>query len=563
MLGFLGFRSRWRWFWLRPIGCSLVLLLVSGRVGLFREARATERGNDSTSTLDLKLSTYLQMVLEHNESVQAQMLEAAVSRHKALAEKGIFEPNLSLSAQREWNERINNSLQQSEQGGLLIFKEHNNIYDSGVDVLAPTGAKVRLGYTLSDLSNNLTNSVNLFNIASSKLTTEYQTFMGVTIEQPLLKNAGQTVTMASIRLAAKDSEIAFQQYRRQLMLAVSQAEAAYWNLYFAQEQLRFFDESIAAAEAIVADTRGRMQAGHASDLEVMEAESGLALRKTKQGDVRQTFYEALGRMRTLYGAVPTEGSPTLRAAEAPPVPSAKFSYYGSVQQSYRLNPEYLIQQQKVDQEELRLGVARNQLLPELNFKGAFGYNGLGLTPSSSWDTLESRDYPSWSAGIELHIPLGGNLKGRHQLSAAQLSLRESVLNLRSLETQIANAVNTAILKAGACADGVQNYQTVIRFNENLLKTQMARLEVGKTEPRKVLEVEADLLDARQSLAEAQVHYQRMLLELQLADGSVLSTRNLDLTRAELKQKIEAALKSGRWPTASFGRLFSPEPPPVH
>ena len=58
------------------------------------------------------------------------------------------------------------------------------------------------------------------------------------------------ITLANLRLTALESDIAFQEYRRQLMLTLSQAESAYWNLYYAQEQLRFFKESISVAESI-------------------------------------------------------------------------------------------------------------------------------------------------------------------------------------------------------------------------------------------------------------------------------------------------------------------------
>ncbi len=537
------------------VATSAVVLFAAGCLG-FYSLRA-EPGNASAGgTLELRLADYLRLVLERNEAIQAQMLEAEASRHKARAETGIFEPDLVLSARRESNERINNSMQQSEEGGLLLFSEHNNIYDSGLEALVPTGAKIRLGYTLSDLSNNLTNSISIFNVANTQLRREYQTFVGATFSQPLLKNAGVNVTLANIRVAALDSDIAFQQYRRQLMLSVSQAEAAYWNLYFAQEQLHFFEESLAVAESILADTQERLKAGQASELDVLEAQSGLALRKTKQNDARQSFYDALGRVQTLYGASPVEDGPTIRAVDSPPAAKAGFTYAESCQRAFRLNPEYLIQLKKVDQEQLKLGVARNQMLPELNFNAAFGYNGLGLTPGDSWDTVASQKYPSWSLGFELHIPMAGNIRGHHQLSAAQLSFREAIVNLNSLGTQIANALNTGILKARNWQGSVQSYQTVVRFNEDLLKTQLARLGVGKVEPRKVLEVEADLFDARQSLAEALVHYQRILLEMQLADGSVLQSRNLDFTQPELRKKTAVLLKQQPLPTGAFG----PVPP---
>jgi outer membrane protein TolC len=324
--------------------------------------------------------------------------------------------------------------------------------------------------------------------------------------------------------------------------------------------MRYLYDSATLAESVLSDARERLKAGQGSELDVLEAQSGLALRKTKQNDARQGFYDALGRVQMLSGTSPAENGPTLRAVDTPPPAKAEFSYRESFEMAFRLNPEYLVQAKKVDQEELKVGVARNQLLPELNLKGAFGFNGLGLTPGSSWDTVDSGKYPSWSVGIELHVPIAGNIKGRNQLGAAHLSLQEAIVNLNSIQTQIANALNTAILKARSAQGSVQSYQTVVGFNEDLLKTQLARLNVGKVEPRKVLEVEADLFDARQSLAEALVHYERILLEMELATGSVLQHRNLDLTQAELRRKTASLLRHRSLPTGAFSP-FPADPTP--
>ncbi len=108
----------------------------------------------SRRSLNLKLDDYLQQVLQHNESVQAQMLEAEATRHKEKGEYGIFEPSLAGSVTREANRRLNNAEQAASSSGLILFDEQNNIYDSAIEQLVPTGGKVRLGYTLSDLANN-------------------------------------------------------------------------------------------------------------------------------------------------------------------------------------------------------------------------------------------------------------------------------------------------------------------------------------------------------------------------------------------------------------------------
>src|SRR5581483_3586863 len=210
--------------------------------------------------------------------------------------------------------------------------------------------------------------------------------------------------------------------------------------------------------------------------------------------------------------------------------------------AFDLNPDYLIQLKKVDQAKVRLGLANNQRLPEMNFRGSYGFNGLGSSPSQSFENLTGRDFLSWSAAVDLHLPLLGGIKERNIFNAAKLSLQAALVNLNGVQTQISHALNLAMLKAQNRTESVHNYETVVHFNEDLLKTELARLNVGKVEARKVLEVEADLLDTRQSLADVLVQYERALLEAQLAEGSILQSRKLELTRDELQKKTMALLK---------------------
>jgi len=539
--------------WLRHFShlCGLmgriVLLMVFGCLG-FSLLPAKDADNESP-VVELKLSDYLQEVLQHNESIQAQMFEAEANRRKARGEYGIFEPDFKTSLLRESNQRTNNVQEQAAQSGQSSFSERNTIYDGGVESLFPTGGKIRLGATQSDLVNNVNPNPLAFlgGAPLTNFTQQYQTFVGATVTQPLLKNAGFTPTLAAIRLAALDSEIAFQQYRRQLMATIYQSEGAYWNLYYAQEQVRFFDDSVAVAQNVLDDSREKLSAGQGAELDVMEAQSALALRNTKRNDAMQNYYDAVGHLQTLTGSAPMpyqigSGGSAIRVVDEPGETNVPLSYADSFYQAFELNPDYLIQQEKMNQENVRLGFARNQLLPELNFKAGYGYNGLGVTPGESWNVAVSQNFPSWSLGLELTVPLGGNIKGRNAYSAARLNLQQAYLNLRGAQTEIGNALNVSIQKAQAWQQSIQSYKTVVHYNEELLKTEFERLKAGTVEARKVLEVEADLLDSRQELASALTRHRRALLEVELNSGTILKQRGLDITREELKRQTAKLLE---------------------
>lgn len=565
--GFLKSTSRLRKVLCARTFCSfLVAAVVTAR-----PARG-EPVSNATAVVDLKLADYLQQVLHHNQSIQAQMLDAEVNRSKARGEFGDFEPQLDASVTREANRRTNNVQQAAAIAGQNLFDERNNIYDGGLEQLIPTGGKIRLGATMSDLGNNVNPYGSVFTTTNGLWTQQYETFIGATFTQPLLKGAGFTATLAPLRMAALDSDIAFQQYRRQLMLTIYQAEGAYWNLFFAQEQVHFFDDSVSVAQEVLDDSQEKFKAGQGAELDVMEARSALALRNTKRNDAVQNYYDALGHLQMLTGKVPdpgrpASGSPAFRAVDDPHTTNAPPTYQDSFEQAFLLNPDYLIQSEKMNQERLKYGVAKNQLLPEVDLKAAYGYNGLGLTPADAWNLADMENTPSWSVGFELIVPLGGNIKGRNLYKAARLSLQEAYVNLKGAQTDIANSLSMAIQKAQAWRQSIASYQTVVDYNEQLLQTELARFKAGTVEQEKVLDAEASLLDSRQDLAGALGQYRRALLEIELSDGAILKDRGLDVTRDELRRQTEEML--GQNDNYSVKRIpsppdkfFSPVPPPV-
>ncbi len=523
---------------------GILLGFVAGGSPFF--SASAQPVTNANGVVVLKLDDYIHQVVAQNELVQAQMLEAEVSHRKARGELGIFEPVLKASVTREANARTNNTEQQAAQGGASFFSEQNTIYDGGVQELIPLGGTVRLGANLSSLDNNINPYGSFLTQTNNVYIKQYQAFVGVTLNQPLLKDFGLAPTLGSIRLAALDSSIAFQQYRKQMMLVLSRAESAYWNVYFAQEQLRFFDDSVAVAQNVLDDSRQKLSAGQGSELDVMDAQSGLAVRQTKRNEAFQSYLEALGMMRSLsgYSPMPDEqgpGGPDIRVVDLPPQTTAPISYADSFWQAYGANPDFLIQQEKMKQEEVRLGVAKSEALPELDLKAAYGYNGLGSTPESAWQVADSQAFPSWTVGVELTLPLDGNIKARNLKKAAQLSLQEAYINLKAAQTEFANHLNTAIHKTQAWEQSVQSYETVVHYNQELLASALAQFRAGTVDEHKALEAEADLLDARQSMANALVQYQDALIEVELADGCILKKWNLDISRDELRHETTLLL----------------------
>lgn len=520
-------------------GAKVVLLFVALLTIIAVEA-AEPAVPGAPSTNALSLRSFVQLVLQRNESLRARVLEYEISEKRTRGEQGIFEPELVLGYDRIDNER-ENTAEQRRSSGVRVFTEENNVYNAGLEALVPSGAKVRLGYTLRDLRNNLQDPA-LGSIVTNGTRGEWQTFAGISLTQPILKNAWLNATKASIRVAALQSDVTFQEYRRQMMLVVSTAEAAYWNLYMAQEQVRFFHESVRLAEALVADNQTRVDAGKGSELEVLEARAGLALRKSKLAEAEQKYFENVSQLRTLLAMAGEDATAILQANDQPGIAVTTPPFYQSGQMALEQNPDYLAQLKKMKQEDVRVAYAKNQRLPQLDLKASYGLNGLGPDAGSSFEDVQEGGFPSWSVGAELRIPLAGGIKVRNDLASAKLRKQQALVTLKDTETQILNAIQTALRKVSSSQESTANYRNVVEYSSRLLETERARLDAGKTTSRRVLEVDAAVFEAKNSVVEAQVQYERALLELELVQGSLLQSRNLDLTQKEVRDRTSTLLK---------------------
>lgn len=530
------------------------LFLITGALlGGFPDSRAQHASplGDESFAVPLGLDDLIRRVVEHNDSVQIRELDLEIARRLHQAETGVYEPQWVSSVDRVDNSRENN-LQQQRSTFSARFDERNTVYNSGLEVLIPSGARLRAGATLRDLNNSYQRDRTF--LGTNTVDGEFEWFAGLSLTQPLLKGGGRPATEVRIRLAALASDVAFQEYRRQLMLLVAQAEASYWDLYLTQEQERLTVESARVAEKILADNTNRVALGRSSELEVVQARAGLALRQARRNEARLKRLQAAAQLQNQYGMSALEAGPLPIAQDQPAQPDGPLTYFESFEQAFHLNPDYLARRAEIQRENIRLAFAKNQRLPQLDLKASYGLNGLGLTPGEAWDDINRADYPAWSVGVELRIPLAGGIRERHELAAAKLSKQKALLGLKDVEVQLSNALRTALTRVAHVRDNARNYQSVADFHQQALTAELDRLELGRTDSRSVLETEEKLFEARLALVDLLVQQRKALIELSLVSGTTLQLRGLDLARNQLGEKTAAALRGGRWSTAQLERL---------
>jgi outer membrane protein TolC len=502
---------------------ALILAAIApSGFGLMRAADAgPATAAPSVANLPLSLDDCRRLALAHNLDLRAQRETLAAAGFLRAAELGAFEPDFVASVSREYNQRLN-TVEQTISQGTTVFQEKNTLYSTGIEGLSPTGATYNIGYSVHDLNNNLRV------LPTDPLLRQFQTFLGVTVSQPLLKDAGTASTYAKLRLAREDEKIARQDFRRQLLVVVGSVESVYWDLYVAQERLGLRLASVAAADKLLTENQERVHEGKMAEIELVEAQAGLAQRRSAASEAQQHLIEVSGRLRTLFAEPVDQPNWVLHASDAPPPPAPPPAIDEALRDSVMLHPEYLTRFHKAEQEKIRIAYARNQRWPQVDLKASYGQNGLGSTDGGSWADLDHHYHESWSVGLEVRIPVLGGTRQANTLHAAQAHGREALLNLKAAEVEIANNIVTAERKVESLKAVATNYDDVAQAGQRLLKNEQSRLGEGKTDSRRLLEVENQFSDAQVAALESRGEYEKARVEFEMACGRLLKLRGVDL-----------------------------------
>jgi outer membrane protein len=466
------------------------------------------------------LSAFVAEVVRTNPGVREARLQWLIRTGQARAEWGVYEPTLAASAKEQGLRQQNTALEQFQQLGTQVYDEKNDAYSLAVEGNLPTGANYNVGASITRLQDTYVEQG------------QFKSFIGVSAQQPLLKGLTHGAPQASIRSAFEDRIIAFHEYRRQLMAAVTQAETAYWNLAFAQQVLRMDSDSVKVAQDLLQTAREAALVGRMSDLDVREAEAELASREATREDGELSLNEALRQLRLLVGGSRQAESQGMVAAD--PLVADEGRQWDAAAEggrfqewAQRAQPDYMIESEQVQKENVLVGLQKDQALPELNLTGSYGYTGLGGTPQDSLDILGSQSYPTWTVGLELRMPLLLGVKQRNDLEVEELKRELAAVRLAAIRQQMTDTIASLVQGIATLRAHVDNQHKVVEVKRDLLDVQTARLREGTAGLLEVYNAEDALRQARQRELEAVVRYRRAMMDLERASGSVLRDRGLE------------------------------------
>ena len=170
---------------------------------------------------------------------------------------------------------------------------------------------------------------------------------------------------------------------------------------------------------------------------------------------------------------------------------------------------------------------KNQLLPELDVFGTYGFNGSGKEFSGALYDLQGVERPFYTYGGRVSYPLS-NTRARNTYKADKANMQQMVLALKQLEQNTLILIDNDIGTIRASYDAVQATRAAREYEEAALDAEQKKLESGKSTTYTVLQVQRDLTTARGNEIQALDTYNKNLSQLSLHEGSTLNRLQIRL-----------------------------------
>ena len=442
-------------------------------------------------------------------------------------EQAKFDPTLSVNGQ--YNRQVSplNRPVFGGTGGSLTDIQTFDQRNSSVTVDATqnliTGGNVDLNYSpaRTNVNQNVATGF-LFNPA-------YTGGLALTLTQPLLRNAGIDITKTFIKVAQNNATVEQHVFRDRVLTVLATVEQTYWELVFANENLKVAQAALKAAEELLATNRAKTKAGVMSIVDVLQAEAAVASRVEQVLVAEKSIRDQEDQLRRLLnpGEEDLRQDVRLTPTDAPVVVLEPLSLQEAIDTAIEQRPEIVQAKKNLESGELNKQFARNQLLPTLSFQGTMGMAGLGKDYGDSVNKNFGGDFYNYGAGLVLSYPLG-NRSAVSTYNKRELEFKNAEASLVSIRQQIIVGVREAVRRVQTDFKRIETTRSARIMAEKQLQAEQERLRVGLSTTRFVLDFQRDLATAQGNELRATVDYNKSLSNLARHKATTLDRYNLQL-----------------------------------
>ncbi|HGJ66560.1 TPA: hypothetical protein ENS27_14445, partial [bacterium] len=223
---------------------------------------------ETADKIRLSLEDCISLALKSNLSINVQRINTKIQDSLITSAKGYFDPSISFGP----------SVSKSSDPSSSLFSTGSSSRDGNTQAFTlafsdpiTTGGRYGISLSESRFNSNITNT--------QLLNPSYRTGLTFSINQPLLKGFGIDINKSSIYIAINNKDISVLSLKLQLIKTLSDVQNNYWDLFFAQENLKVQQLALKQAQDLLLVNQRFKEEGKATISDVLQAQSAVASRE--------------------------------------------------------------------------------------------------------------------------------------------------------------------------------------------------------------------------------------------------------------------------------------------
>ena len=463
----------------------------------------------TNSVREMALQDCFAEALTHNFDIQYERYAPDISLDELNEAYAGYDPEFTLSGEHSHN-RFPGPSDLALTNGYPYQDE--NTFSSGLTGVLPTGGSYNFSGSVQDITT-------LDSSGGSA---------GVAVTQPLLKNFWIDGTRLAITAAKNNLKQSDQALRSQVITTVTAVEVAYYELIYARENVKVQEEALGLAQQQYSDDKARVDIGTVAQSggTLEQDEASVAQDRANLIAAQFGFVQAQNTLKNLITDKYTSWHDTDISPGTMDAVKQLFDLQDSWTKGMTQRPDLIEAKITVEQQGIQLKYDKNQIWPEIDLTGSYGFNGAGQEFSDSLGQIRAGDRPYYSYGAQLSVPLS-NAHARNVYKADRDVDRQLLLKLKELEQNILVQIDNDVKNAESTWESVDATREARVAAEAALHAEQEKYQVGKSTTFVVLQLQNTLTAARNAEIRAIANYNESLATLAQDEGSTLERRQID------------------------------------
>lgn len=413
----------------------------------------------------------VEIAVKNNPNLHIALLQQEQARYSVLAEQALYDPVFNANASYAHN----GSPTLRGTDGTVVTVSDITVLGAGLFKTFSTGTTVGASVTGQ---RRVSRSPPIGNVGGDTATGPAYSLIGtLTLSQPFLRGAWNTVGLASLRVARLNQTAAQLSALQTGSQILHDVLIDYWELWYSGEAVKIIEASRDLAKTLEEQAKEQVKSGTLANVDALpfatqlaEQEESMVQQLTDRRQRALALAQAIGRAERT--------GPDLMSSETPPDVEVDDRNTQAVEDALAASYELKQLQAQLEVAQYQAKIAGDALRPSLNLDASLSAQGLGnRAVSPAFEQFGKMDAVSAQVGLTFETPVTSARRSA-QIQNALLTAHITEKQMESARQQLRTDVHSAIARRNAAKNRYELAQVTERVAGQLADGQRGKFLAG-------------------------------------------------------------------------------------